>query len=155
MLTAFFQDVHLLGESAVRPSIPPEHRASSHDSTLLCPPSHHLYHVLGPHRHRWALVRAQRTQPRGDHHHAGSHCCLLLPLVPCCGWPSLDIPGDPAFPLAPPISRPFCALHASPVLLWDPCPQNQPGFNFPAIRGPPFGKALCSVRPQQQFLTCA
>lgn len=51
-------------ESAVRSDTPPEHRAPSHDSPFLCPPCHHLHHILGPHRHRWALVRAQRTQPR-------------------------------------------------------------------------------------------
>ncbi|EDL88264.1 ATPase, H+ transporting, V0 subunit E isoform 2, isoform CRA_b [Rattus norvegicus] len=81
MLTALCPDVHLLRESSVRSGTPSEHRAPSHDSPFLCPSCHHLHHILGPHRHRWALVRAQRTQPWGDHHHAGSYCCLLLPLL--------------------------------------------------------------------------
>lgn len=59
----------------------------------------------------------------------------------CCGWPSLDTPGDPAFPLAPPISPPFCALLASAV---GSTPQNQPGFNFPAIGGLHLGKPWLS-----------
>lgn len=42
----------------------PGRPASGHDGTLLRPPGHHLHHVLGPHRHRRALVRAERTQPR-------------------------------------------------------------------------------------------
>lgn len=33
--------------------------------------------------------------------------------MPCCEWPSLDVPGDPAFPLAPPISM---------TVLCSPCP---------------------------------
>lgn len=64
MRTALCRDLHLLRESAVRSDTPLEHRAPSHDSSFLCPPCHHLHHILGPHRHRWALVRAQRTQPR-------------------------------------------------------------------------------------------
>lgn len=63
MLTALCPDVHLLRESSVRSGTPSEHRAPSHDSPFLCPSCHHLHHILGPHRHRWALVRAQRTQP--------------------------------------------------------------------------------------------
>lgn len=46
------------------PAARPGHRAPGHDGALLRPPGHHLHHVLGPHRHRRALVRAERTQPR-------------------------------------------------------------------------------------------
>ena len=40
------------------------HPAPGHDGAFLRPPGRHLHHVLGPHRHRGALVRAQRTEPR-------------------------------------------------------------------------------------------
>lgn len=42
----------------------PGYPAPRHDGALLRAPGHHLYHVLGPHRHRRALVRAEGTQPR-------------------------------------------------------------------------------------------
>lgn len=66
--------------------------------------------------------------------------------MPCCGWPSVDVSGDPAFPLIPPICG-SCVLCASPV--GSTPPKSQPFFSLPAMREPPFGKALRSIRPQQ------
>lgn len=51
------------GASASQTAAWPVLPSPRHDCALLCPPGHHLHHVLGPHRHRWALVRAERTQP--------------------------------------------------------------------------------------------
>lgn len=52
------------GAPAVQPCTRPGCPAPGHDGALLRPPGHHLHHVLGPHRHRRALVRAERTEPR-------------------------------------------------------------------------------------------
>lgn len=69
------------GAAAPRPG----HPASGHDGALLRPPGSHLHHVLGPHRHRRALVRAQRTQPR----------------VRMARGPGLPVDPSPAGPTAP------------------------------------------------------
>lgn len=67
--------------------------------------------------------------------------------MPCCEWPSLDVPGDPAFLLAPPISMTVlcipcqCAVGSIPPQATQFLFLVSVSSVFPVIRGPPFVKS--------------
>ncbi|XP_075010895.1 mitoferrin-2 isoform X2 [Calonectris borealis] len=54
---------------------------SGHDGAQLRAAARPLLRLLGPRGHRRPLVRAQGAEPRGDHHDACHHRCVLLPLL--------------------------------------------------------------------------
>ena len=94
-------------QRSIRSSHP--HPAPGHDGALLRPPGRHLHHVLGPHRHRRALVRAQRTQPRVRIARGPAYPGTPLRLGP------LLLPREAAA-----MQRALVPAHGAPVLLPGP-----------------------------------
>ncbi|VTJ83751.1 Hypothetical predicted protein [Marmota monax] len=108
-----------------------------YDDALLCPPNHHLHHILGSHRPRRTLVRAEGTQPRSDHHHADGHRCVLLPLL------AHRHPGSAEPPVWAPAEERDHLVCALPVGVMD----HLPGPRCPSSLDDPDWMSLETIQP--------